>query len=210
MSRQTHFNHQGFTLLELIVVMTVLSVVSTIGVTGFFRMTDYWNEVMLTTRLNKALTHAFASITADFDTILSGRVTGSGLRGQQADTEDNVRFWRLAFEDDRITLPVEQYNPIADARERLVVQYAIERTGEDARLVRNVVDAGSAAHNGIKTSVASGITGMRIQYFDGRDWRNQWDAVTMPELVRVSLSAMDGARPDRHIARMAVFRIQVR
>ncbi len=210
MSRRSYFNPQGFTLLELMVVLTVMSVVSTIGVTGFFKMTDYWNEVMLTTHLNKALTHAFASIATDFDSVLSARVMGSGLRGQQADTEDNVRFWRLSFEDDRITLPVEQYNPIDDARERLVVQYVIERTGEGARLTRNVVDAGSATHNGIKTNIASGITGMRVQYFDGRDWRNQWDAVTMPELVRISLSAMDGVRPDRHISRMAVFRIQVR
>lgn len=209
MNRAGSLKTRGFTLLELIVALTVLSVVSTIGITGFFRITEHWNDTVLTMRLNNEATGAFESFAADFQTVLSEQVAGNEIRGLQADMEDNVRFWRMSFEDDRIIMPVERHHPITGDRERLMIDYAIERNGGSGRLVRGVTDF-AASGDGVRTVVANDIAGMRIQYFDGRDWRSQWDASSMPKLVRVSLSVMDNARPDRHISRVAVFRIQVK
>ncbi len=200
----------GFTLLELILVLTIMSIVSTLGVTGLFRMTLYWNDLQSTLRMNAAATHAFESFAKDFESVLSARVVGVGLRGQQADIEDNVRFWRLSFEDDSLTAPVEQYNPLTGAQERLSVQYAIDRHEDEPRLVRTTTPLGDAVRSGTQSVAASGIVGMRIQYFDGNDWRGNWDGSAMPEMVRVSLSMMADNRTDQHLSRVATFRIHVK
>ena len=103
--------HGGFTLFELLLALTIVSVVSTIGATGFFKLTAYWNDLLLTNRANQRATDIFTIMTSDFENTLSSEVTDISLQGSTADFQDNRRFWRLDFEDDRLSLPVEAYNP---------------------------------------------------------------------------------------------------
>lgn len=199
----------GFTLFELMLAMTILSVVSTIGASGFFKITSQWNELLLTQRLNESATRAFSEMAGDFENILPAHIGGVGLRGQHADTEDNERFWRLAFEDDRIALPVEYQNPVTGTWQRYLVRYEIDRSADAPFLVRTVRALNSDTDHETRTSAFPGITGMRIHYFDGSIWRSQWERDDMPAAVRVSVSVMDGMRADKHLARMASFRIFV-
>ena len=69
------------------------------------------------------------------------------------------------------------------------------------------LDAGPSAEK--LTAVYQGISGFRIHYFDGTTWRNQWQERFMPEAVRVSLAVMENMRTDKHLSRMATFRIHV-
>lgn len=199
----------GFTLFELLLALTIVSVMSTIGATGFFKLTTYWNDLLLTQRSNHIATEVFAAMAADFENTLSAEVTDISLHGQRSDFEDNRRFWRLDFEDDQISLPVEAYNPALGAWERRLVRFRIDRTDGEPRLLRYArpLDAGPSAEK--QTASFAGVTGMRIHYFDGETWRNEWQEKFMPDAVRVSLAIMEDRRVDKHLARMATFRIYV-
>ena len=199
----------GFTLFELLVALSILSVVSTIGATGFFKITGHWNEARMAQRVNQTATLAFAAIAADIENIISHEVGGVGLRGQMADTEDNLRFWRLSFEDDRMTLPVEYADQATGTRKRHIVRYEIDRGGETPRLRRFSGALGTGMSAGKPTAEFPGVTGMRINYFDGQSWRGYWDKNELPRAIRVSLSLMEDMRIDKHLARVATFRVYV-
>ena len=199
----------GFTLFELLLALTIVSVISTIGATGFFRLTAYWNDLLLTNRANQCATDIFALMASDFENTLSSEVTDISLQGSTADFQENRRFWRFDFEDDRISLPVEAYNPSLGIWERRLVRYEIDRTEAEPRLLRYArpLDAGPASEK--QTVAYPGVSGIRIHYFDGTTWRNQWQEGFMPEAVRISLSVMENMRADKHLSRMATFRVHV-
>lgn len=199
----------GFTLFELLLALTIVSVVSTIGATGFFKLTNYWNDLLLTNRANQAATDIFTIMASDFENTLSSEVTDISLQGSSTNFQDNRRFWRLDFEDDRISLPVEAYNPSLGVWERRLVRYEIDRTDAEPRLFRlaRPLDAGPSAEK--LTAVFPGVSGLRIHYFDGTSWHSQWQEDFMPKAVRVSLAVMEDMRADKHISRMATFRIYV-
>jgi prepilin-type N-terminal cleavage/methylation domain-containing protein len=199
----------GFTLLELIVVLSLMGIVSTIGMTGFFRMTQHFNTLQENMRLNKSAANTFDMMLQDFENILSGRVTGSPLQGIHADTEVSLHFWRITFEDDTLSFPVEVLNPLTQQRERLLVNYAVERGINDPRLVRTTssLQQPDATPNAIV--VAGDVAGMRLQYYDGDTWHGEWSKPVHPDLVRVSLSLIAGNRTDGQLARTATFALQV-
>ncbi len=210
MKRERLFTSRGFTLLELTVVLTVLSVASTIGMTGLFRMTAYWNELQANMRLNGLATRVFASMADDFDHAVSTQVCDAEFQGRRNEAKEQIHLWRIAFEDDQLAFPVEILNPVTGQRNRLIVHYAIERNAGASRLTRSVSapDADSAARTR-KQVIAPDVVGMRIQYFDGMEWRESWYEPEPPRLVRVSVSVMDSSRPDRQLARTASFPIRV-
>lgn len=199
----------GFTLFELLLALTIVSVISTIGATGFFKLTDYWNDLLLTNRENQIATDIFAVMASDFENTLSSEVTNISLQGSTADFQDNRRFWRLDFEDDRISLPVEAYNPSLGIWERRLVRYEIDRNDGEPQLIRYArpLDAGPSVEK--QTALFPGVSGIRIHYFDGETWRNQWQEDSMPKAVRISLAVMENLRADKHLSRMATFRIFV-
>jgi prepilin-type N-terminal cleavage/methylation domain-containing protein len=209
MKKATTANSKGFTLLELVMVLSIMGVVSTIGVGGFFRMTTHWNDLMLTMAQHRSGSSVFAVMKEDFDNMLSGRVCGIGLRGRQADVEDDLRLWRVSFEDDRLNFPVELMNPLTQTKERLIVSYAMDRTTQPC-LVRTTTPLGDISKEGTKTVVGQGVCGMRINYFDGTNWRHQWASLEPPQLVRISLSLMDYDRVDKQLSRVVTFPIMVK
>ncbi len=209
MSIRTIRYKSGFTMLELVVVLSLMGIVSTIGITGFFRMTTHFNTLQENLRLNKSAANAFDMMLQDFENLLSGRVTGNPLHGIHADTEDSLHFWRIPFEDDTITFPIEIHNPLTQLRERLLVTYAVERGPNEPRLVRSTTSLQEPEATPSSVVVADDVAGMRLQYFDGNTWHEKWSAPVHPILVRVSLSLIAGDRTDGQFARTATFALQV-
>lgn len=200
-------NRRGFTLLELLVVMTVLSVVTTIGVTAFIRVTGYWNDASSLARLENGAAAAFDSMGDDFAAVLSSRTAPGAFTGVRGGVNGGGA---AELADDRVTLPVEQVNAATGGRERVLVTYVIDREGAGAaRLLRRSVPSTGVA-GGTDTEVAKGVAGMRVSYFDGAAWRPEWRENTPPRAVRVSLLMANPAGTGRQSARKAVFNINVR
>ncbi len=211
MNRSNSTATKGFTLLELTVVLVITSVAAGMGVTGLFRMTTYWNDLQAATRLNHEITQAFAALADDLEHVLSPQVSTVAFQGERRNTRNTIHHWRIAFEDDMMSFPIEVFNPITQQRNRMIVRYAIARGDGAPRLARFVSAYSEDGPTGMGSGsfVAQNISAMRINYFDGTAWRDEWDGPEAPRLVRVSLSVIDDYRPDRQLARTATFPVRI-
>ncbi|NLN93663.1 MAG: prepilin-type N-terminal cleavage/methylation domain-containing protein [Candidatus Hydrogenedens sp.] len=200
---------QGFTLFELLVVMSILAVVSTMGFVGFIRTSNQWNDLISALTLEKGLSACFTELRQDFQNLLPADCCDTGLQGLQASLEDSRRYWRVIFEDDSISFPVSIFNPLKEEQERFLVRYRIVRNGEQSRLVRFTSPLDIENAEAVQTFAQDNVLAMRILYSDGDRWRDQWNRREMPLAVRISLSCMDPRNPTRHISRVVAFKINV-
>lgn len=199
---------RGFTLVELLVVIAVLAVVSTIGMRAFFMVSDGWRQQSLRVALTERATAALDSLQRDLAQVCSARLGGVAISGQ-SHLEESKRYGRVPLEDDVIVLPVHQRNTPEGAEVRQQVRYEIDRSGSVPKLVRRVAPLGSAPEEGAALEVAAGVLSMRLEYFDGTTWQRAWSAATQPLAVRVGLVLQDLDRPYEQTARSAVFAIAV-
>ncbi|MCP4641839.1 MAG: prepilin-type N-terminal cleavage/methylation domain-containing protein, partial [bacterium] len=126
MRRQSHI--AGFTLMELLVVLAIMGVASTMGMVTFSRMNSIWSETKGRTEMDRKAEDALNSMREDLAAVQSPGSTGAPLVGTAANAQD-PRFWGVTFANDNIVIPV------AGAQS---VTYAIERTKDGANLVRKV------------------------------------------------------------------------
>ncbi len=194
----------GFTLFELIVSLAILSVVSTLAVGAFINANGYWNELRAAVQLDQNATAALDSLRDDFGQVLPSRLSNTALHGRTGTVTDDSHSWRTTFEDDRVEMTVDQYNTASKQRETVTVAYFIDRQHGVPRLVRT---AGASAAT--ETVVAPNIAGLRFAWFDGKQWLDAWEQPGLPRAVRASLSMVDPHRPDRNLARTAVFNVNV-
>jgi prepilin-type N-terminal cleavage/methylation domain-containing protein len=196
MRRQSH--SAGFTLMELLVVLAIMGVASTMGMVTFARMNSIWSETKGRTDMDRKAEDALKSIREDLATVVSPGSTGAPLAGMTGNAQDS-RFWGVAFANDSIVIPV------AGAQS---VTYAIERTKDGANLVRKV----GPLYGGksVDQVVATDVLQLRIEYADSAGaWQKDWKGDTLPEAVRVSVSLVNPSRETEQIARKAVFPINV-
>jgi prepilin-type N-terminal cleavage/methylation domain-containing protein len=207
----------GFTLIELLTVLAVLGVVSTLGSVAFFRMDQHWRSVHTRAELHAAADTIFESMRRDFSCALSSQRSGVPLRGMDAEyTEagEADRFWRIAFADDKVTVPVGVYNPAEGYEEHHRVMYRVVRR-EDAPpfLVRSVGPLAAADPEDNPRVIPAGgtaaVLAMAVEYAKGGQWHAAWDRADNPEAVRVSLTLMHPHRFFEQISRKAVFPIHV-
>ncbi|MGI6138044.1 MAG: type II secretion system protein GspJ [Candidatus Hydrogenedentales bacterium] len=201
--------NRAFTLFELLLAVSLLSLVSTIGATAFFKLTRYWGDVLVTQRLNHQASLVFEVMTSDFENMVSSKISGAALKGQHLFYEDTENFWRLRFEDDRIAFPVAYNNPATQRSETYLVRYAIEREQGEATLVRYTRLLSAAPDEETAADLFPAVTGIHIEYSDGTEWRDSWEEASSPLMLQVSLSLMEGARVDKHLSRISTFPIYV-
>lgn len=200
----------GFTLFELLLVMSILGVVFTIGFTGFIKISGYWNDLSSAAKMDTILSSCFDEFRMDIENILSARRSETGVSGQQATVEDSRRYWQLSFEDDRISMAVEYLNPLTSVRERFRVHYKIERSEGASSFVRYASPLEGSQDTALETFSQPDILGMRILYSDGNVWHNQWNKRELPKAFRISLSIMDPRNPTKHISRMMTFKVNAK
>ena len=177
---QGRYAPRGFTLLELLLVISIMGVLTWIGTGTFVKITSHWREV-------KALVDLQIMIDTAFDRVLAN---------------DRVTFW-------------VQSQPINS--DRLVTQrisYYIVREGSRHRLVRSTVDPATNLP-GQEFSLIDGAQAVRLRFEYASDngaegWLDRWDRPSLPRAIRVSLMIEDPNRPDRQLARKAVFGNEVR
>ncbi len=209
----------GFTLMELLTVLAVLSVVSTIGISLFFRINDEWRGTTLRLDLNSIAGRAFDRMERDFGHLASAKLSGAVLAGEQRSQDiplqprgmgkERERAFQRT-EDDRIILPIEQINAETQRMERLNVMYQIDRSGVAPALTRTLGASDQMPPAGAKETIAEGVLAMRIEYDAGAGWQPNWSQAALPETVRVSLIVMSPDRPWEQLARKQVFSIHVK
>lgn len=208
-----HRKRSGFTLFELLVVLSVMSVVSTIGVTAYSRVTGVWRVSALRMEMASNAEYIFETIRRDIENVPSSLRTGQAIRGTDVLNEE-VNYRRVPLDNDTLVLPVLQVGG-KGLSERIAVKYHIQRNGTDHVLARTAGPMGGSDPNGSSLMVSdvnrANVLSMDIQYLSAGVWQPVWSGPTHPEAVRVALTlAGKGQREVEQITRSAVFPIRVK
>jgi type II secretion system protein J len=200
---------KGFTLIEIIVVLSLLAVSTTLGMIMFSRVSDTWRQTTIRTEMNATADVIFDQMRRDFTEVVPPKLSGAAVRATQQSARDN-RFFRVALEDDQVTIPVEIVAGPDGRLQRLDVKYHVDRKDGAATLMRTSSLPG--APDGTTVKVADGVLAMCVE-FAGKGpaaaWKREWTGPSAPSAVRVSVTLMDSDRPYEQIARKAVFPIEV-
>lgn len=198
----------GFTLAELLVVIAVLSVVSTLGMTAFSAVTGHYRTQSVRMDLATRAERGFAQVQDDVGRVLPTGRGAPAIRGERR-MEETLRYGRVPLEDDALTLPIESVHPETGLAEHLSVRYAIDRGGPVPVLRRTLGPLGADPPAGASIEVLRGVLSMTVEFHDGTGWRRGWDGPRHPRAVRVAIVAQDPDRPFEQVARRAEFTVHV-
>ncbi|MBI2435096.1 MAG: prepilin-type N-terminal cleavage/methylation domain-containing protein [Candidatus Hydrogenedentes bacterium] len=208
----TRRDSRGFSLIEMLTVIALLAVMTTIGVNVFVTITGGWTQARKRSDLDNKAQTVFSTIKQDVEKLLSQRLSGVPLVGEQQSYQVGAAaspFYRISFEDDRMVLPIQDLDPVSGKTTDQNVMYHIDRTGETPALARVLGALGANPPAGATAAQWPGVYSMRVEYFDGENWQPKWDQPALPRSVRVSLMIVDETRIDEQIARRATFGIHV-
>ncbi len=200
----------GFTLMELMIVILIMGVVSTMGISIWLRVNEVWGASIDHEKLDQKTVHAFSLMREDFAASLLPEVTGVPLVGESSSYTNENEYWNVQMPADRISFSLRE--PDRNNREHAaVVTYSFDPTTH--LLIRRVKALGIANAPSRDTTLLDGVLSFRGEYLaeDGT-WKKEWKEKSMPVAVRVSvcLSNEPGGRPDEQICRKAIFPIHVR
>ncbi|MBX3180395.1 MAG: prepilin-type N-terminal cleavage/methylation domain-containing protein [Candidatus Hydrogenedentes bacterium] len=198
-------SNSGFSLFEMLVVLGVLGVVSTIGIGAFFNLTSAWRLTTSRLELGDSAASAIKAIRLDLADMPSARLTGEALRGVDVLNEE-VRYEDLVrLEDDQLIIPVVQRDLEGKTR-RAGIRYAVDRS--EGKHVLRRYPAGIPDAPG--QEVAAGVLSFEVHYLDGGAWRKAWSEPRNPEAVRVSVVLQGQSRPDEQLSRSVIIPIPVK
>ena len=208
---RTH-RRNGFTLIELIVVIALISVVTTMGAVMFSKMSDYWRSTWNEAEVDANARGALAQIRLDVGSVLPTALSSESVRGVSA-TAPAGDSRRLA--EDQLTLPVQLPLGGTGLLTTASVRYAVDRSQADNPVLKRYsgpLGAQSTAAKAQDTVVAKGVTQFKVEYLTrtgSGQWVPEWNQPTLPAAIRISLALADPARPGVAVSRMAIFRIPV-
>jgi len=202
----------GFTLLELLTVLAIMSVVSTLGVTAFVDMSGLWSDTTAGMELTDKCVDIFGSIRDDVDRVASAQRTGHSVSGiDRLETAPEKLIKRHNPQDDSVILPILQRNRGTGPWEQISVMYSIERGEGVPKLIRTVGPTDGSTPAAGKMVVGEHVIAMNISYLDnGKVWEDSWSRPDLPTAIRVSISVGRPNRPSEHVTREAVFPIHVK
>ncbi len=205
----------GFTLIELLISISILGVVTGIGINAFVGLTGAWHDTKTLADLDSIADDALNTIQTDVLDVLSFELSGVSIRGEDRATEDQ-RFFDRILEDDTLVIPVQTTQA---GRRRLggnTVQYHVERNA-NAQVLRRTVgvleaeipQSGRAA---VTDEQRANVIRFNVEYLvpSSSDWVAEWQEDALPAAIRVSLVLADPYRGDLQVSRKAVFPIYVR
>ena len=204
----------GFTLLEAIVVITIIGVVTGIGSVMFFSMMNLWNDLKTQTDLDRTAERILDGIGKDLAAVVSPKLAGQGLVGSDAVVPD-PDYRRIPLDNDRIQFPAlglalhRAQGTTVEVGE--LVTYHVDRSGGNT-LMRTMTSLapGSIAN---ERPVSSGVLQLGFEYAgpDDPEWLASWtDETSLPRAVRVTLTVADPDKPLRaQVCRKAVYKIHV-
>lgn len=131
---------------------------------------------------------------------------------------EDLRYALYRAELDNFSAPAETefpsfhfaslaWDPQGDGRDTGEVGYELERDGDRLCLFRRFAQIeGDLAKGGKYTLVSDDIASWKVEYFDGKDWREEWeDSKSLPLAVGVEFTlGEDGRKPVRFRRRVAL------
>lgn len=202
-------SQQGFTLIELIVVLGIMGVVTTLATSVFIQMNSSWAEIRSDADFEIKANNIFDEFRRDADQAIPQSVTHVPL----AVTNDQYRgaseaFFNAFFNSDTLEFPA--YVPLGP--QGLLrpgrVRYFLDRQSGAPSLIRQVLTLDGESVVG-QQNVGTGVYGFDVQFpaADGRGWTNDWTGNRAPSFVRVSILLIDDRDATEQVARTAVIRI---
>ncbi len=200
----------GFTLLEIILALAIGGIVVTIGLQTLSRMTDGFTEAQRRAELDHQARQAFRLLQRDFAETAAPALTDRVLEGETGEIDAEALWGAEGLEDDSASWTILTRGAPDDLEQPVNVRYHIERTAEGmGALVRMAYPLDNAPDNedGGQAHV-QGVAAFRLDYLgaDG-EWSRGWTDDAQPRAVRVSITLVDEDRPERQVARQAVFPI---
>ncbi|HOZ46102.1 MAG TPA: prepilin-type N-terminal cleavage/methylation domain-containing protein [Candidatus Hydrogenedentes bacterium] len=219
--------HRGFTLLELLVVIVLMGVATTLGGTILLRVMDNFRHVSARVELDAMVDRAFEQMRKDFADALSAELSGVSFVSMSEDLTEEVSEEvseeadtaspeGLSLRNDMMILPIRTSTGPDQPPIGAKIRYRIERENARSVLVQTIGDLATDIPIGGRIEVIprANVLAMRVEYA-GRDgkWVNAADDEgwfdKLPRAVRVSLVVAHQDRPFEQVARAKVFPIHV-
>lgn len=206
----------GFTLLEMIMVIALLGVATTFGVTMLFKISDAWRKTSVRCELDNRAEHIFKSIRQDMAEMLSPSATGLPLKIEAGTGtfEVDKPVIKVQVERDRFLVPTKltmRDDPKAELM-HVDVEYAVESKEGVCRLIRIERLPGEAENKWKRSELDNAVISFHVETLDrepGAAWQSGWAKATAPRAVRVSVVLANPNNPLDQIVRMAVFSVEV-
>lgn len=200
--------NRGFTLVELIFVMAILGVLTTMGVVTFGRINTLWAQTRSRTELDARAEYALEQIRQDMVAFVSPELTGAPLQGTNSISSD-AAFPGADLASDTLLIPIRGTTP-AGSELLAAVQYSVEADGAERVLTRTRMGLYGEPTEANPVNVVSGIVHFNVQYAGPEGiWQDAWDSLEPPSAVRVSLVVAEPERPERQVARESIFAVRV-
>ncbi|MEX2016755.1 MAG: type II secretion system protein [Candidatus Hydrogenedentales bacterium] len=198
----------GFSLFELLVVIALFSVLTGLGSTVFFRMTDLSQRLKTQQELGRRADDFFDQLQQDLDDLLPASLAGQTVQSVTREAEDPQRYFDRSLADDTLRLLLAPAGPDNAPLSPRHVTYRVDRTHH--QLVRNV---GEEIIDTL-TDVTDDFETVRLRFeFAGQDngsWRTGWSSQEPPRAIRTSLTVASKNQPDIQVSRKMIFAVRTR
>lgn len=182
--------HQGFTLLEVLIAISIFSVVSLAGFTIFDTVLRGDESSKIRTERQNELQRGFLLIERDFSQIAKRTLRVNGEAPQEnflQTAEDDflgndqaLAFVRYGWTNPNLLLPRSEMQSVA---------YRLnEKTVE--RLHFNFVDAVVGQEPKIR-ALLTDVDSLTFEFYDGKKWQKKWSGNTLPLAIAIEVDTLD-------------------
>lgn len=181
---------QGFTLLEVLVAISIFSVVSLAGFTIFDTVLRGEDSSKARSERQNELQRAFLLMERDFTQIAkrSMRVSGESPSKSFIQTADDsfladeqaIAFVRSGWTNPGLLLPRSDMQNVAYRLEEETLQ----------RLHYNFVDAVVGQEPRIRP-LLSQVTSLAFEFYDGGKWQKKWSGESLPQAIAIEIETED-------------------
>lgn len=205
---------RGFSLVEMIVVLGMLAIISSMGAVAFSRVSTMWNDIRAQAELDQSLDDAFNTFQEDLADTLSAGLSGEAILGIRQNAQDE-RYFDRVLGDDVIVLPVQHTATGVRMRSGSKIAWRVDRESEVHRLVRTSGELNERIPEGPSVDIIgeAELVRLRFEYVSPNQpgkWLDEWNADTQPAAVRMSMVVADPRHPWVQVSRKAVFPVNVR
>jgi len=183
-------NKQGFTLLEVLIAISIFSVVSLAGFTIFDTVLRGDESSKIRTQRQNDLQRAFLLIERDFTQIAKRtmRINGEAPQESFLQTADDsflsndqaLAFVRHGWTNPGLLLPRSEMQSVAyrqkdNTLERLHFNFVDAVVGQEPRIRALLTDVESLA----------------FEFYDGKKWQKEWSGKKLPLAIAIELDTLD-------------------
>ena len=188
-------DNQGFTLLELLIAMTMMTIIAASLYTSMsigFRARESAEKVVEKGRsveIAVELIKGMLSSAMDPDGVLAGEFKGEDEEGDSGYAADTLTFY------------TGDYNPEEDEAasdiEKVELSISVREDTEEKVIVRKVTTnlLSPTTLDPDEEILCPNVRSMNLQYYDGSDWQDEWDSSendnALPKAVKITIVLED-------------------